>query len=107
MIVSRKEVAIENLSSTSNNVFDLANLVLRLLHSNDGAVLRRLLMTAVSAIDPDPFLYYTTITFPLLCATFPFVFYHCYYLLLTNGIVVTVTLSSGQQIARNPCGLYL
>jgi len=31
MIVSRKEVAIENLSSTSNNVFDLANLVLPLI----------------------------------------------------------------------------
>lgn len=49
MIVSRNEPAIANLPRTSNNVFDLANLVLRLLHSNDGAVLRRLLMTADGA----------------------------------------------------------
>lgn len=51
MIASKNEASIENLPSSSNNVFDLANLVLRLLRSNDGVVLRRLLMTAVSAVD--------------------------------------------------------
>ena len=51
MIASKNEASIENLPSSSNNVFDLANLVLRLLQSNDGVVLRRLLMTAVSAVD--------------------------------------------------------
>lgn len=55
MIASKNEASIENLPSSSNNVFDLANLVLRLLRSNDGVVLRRLLMTAVSAVDPNQY----------------------------------------------------
>lgn len=55
MIASKNEASIENLRSSSNNVFDLANLVLRLLRSNDGVVLRRLLMTAVSAVDPNQY----------------------------------------------------
>ncbi|GMN51106.1 hypothetical protein TIFTF001_020255 [Ficus carica] len=48
-IASKNEASIENLPTSSNNVFDLANLVLRLLRSNDGVVLRRLLMTADGA----------------------------------------------------------
>lgn len=54
-IASKNEASIENLPTSSNNVFDLANLVLRLLRSNDGVVLRRLLMTAVSAVDPNQY----------------------------------------------------
>ncbi|PON63064.1 Tyrosine-protein kinase [Trema orientale] len=48
-ITSRSETSIDYLPIRSNSVFDLANLVLRLLPSKDGAVLRRLLMTANGA----------------------------------------------------------
>ena len=62
-MTSGSETSIDYLPSRSNNVVDLANLVLRLLPSKDGAVLRRLLMTVVSAIDLYlvPFLCYTIV----------------------------------------------
>ncbi|XP_062092902.1 uncharacterized protein LOC133798563 isoform X3 [Humulus lupulus] len=47
IVTSNSETSLDHLPSRSNNVFDLANLVLRILPSKDGAVLRRLLMTAV------------------------------------------------------------
>ena len=59
VITSRNETSTDYSPSTSSNAFDLASLFLRLLRSKDGVVLRRLLMTAVSAIDLEsfPFLY--------------------------------------------------
>lgn len=45
----KNDNAVDYLPSGSNNKFDVANLVLKLLRSRDGVVLRRLWMTAVSA----------------------------------------------------------
>lgn len=50
LIASKSETSSTELTNKANGVFDVANLVLRLLPSRDGVVLRRLLMTAVSAI---------------------------------------------------------
>lgn len=46
VIVSNNETSLDYVP---NREYDVANLILRLLPSKDGAVLRRLLMTAVSA----------------------------------------------------------
>lgn len=56
----KSETSSTNLTNRVNGVFDVANLVLRLLPSQDGVVLRRLLMTAVSAIYLDSFPLYTS-----------------------------------------------
>ena len=52
MIVSNNETSLDYVP---NREYDVANLILRLLPSKDGAVLRRLLMTAVSAFVLEPF----------------------------------------------------
>lgn len=51
MIVSNNETSLDYVP---NREYDVANLVLRLLPSKDGVVLRRLLMTAVSAFVLEP-----------------------------------------------------
>jgi aarF domain-containing kinase len=49
VISSTSEASLDNVPNRATGVFDVANLILRLLPSKDGVVLRRLLMTAVSA----------------------------------------------------------
>lgn len=49
MIASTSETSLGYEPNRATGVFDVANLILRLLPSKDGVVLRRLLMTAVSA----------------------------------------------------------
>ncbi|XP_030488656.2 uncharacterized protein LOC115705459 [Cannabis sativa] len=49
IIKTNSETSLDHVSNRSNNVYDLANLVLKILPSKDGAVLRRLLMTANGA----------------------------------------------------------
>ncbi|KAG7992926.1 hypothetical protein I3843_02G152000 [Carya illinoinensis] len=55
LITSDGETSFGYVPNRANADFDVANLILRLLPSKDGVVLRRLLMTAVSAYDLDPF----------------------------------------------------
>lgn len=52
MIASNNETSLDYVP---NREYDVASLVLRLLPSKDGAALRRLLMTAVSAFVLEPF----------------------------------------------------
>ena len=56
-VASSGETSIDNLPNRTNGVFDIAYLLLRLLPSKDGVVLRRLIMTAVSAIQLDSFFF--------------------------------------------------
>lgn len=48
IMVSNAQASLAYSSDGAAGVFDVANLVLRILPSEDGIVLRRLLMTAVS-----------------------------------------------------------
>lgn len=50
MIAPYSETFLEYTANRVNGVFDIANFVLWLLPSTDGVALRRLLMTAVSAL---------------------------------------------------------
>lgn len=54
MIASTSETSLDYAPNSTTGVFDVANLIMRLLPSKDGVVLRRLLMTAVSAYAPSP-----------------------------------------------------
>ena len=54
MIASKNESLLDYLPNRFSGVFDTAYLVLRLLPSRDGIVLRKLLMTAVSDFEPEP-----------------------------------------------------
>jgi aarF domain-containing kinase len=49
VIASTSETSLDYAPNSATSVFDVANLIMRLLPSKDGVVLRRLLMTAVSA----------------------------------------------------------
>lgn len=53
LLASNGEASINCSPGGVNGAVDVANLVLRLLPSKDGVVLRRLLMTAVSASELD------------------------------------------------------
>lgn len=55
VIASKNESSLDYLPNRSSGVFDTAHLVLRLLPSRDGIVLRKLLMTAVSEFEPETF----------------------------------------------------
>lgn len=55
VIASKNESSLDYLPKRASGVFDTAHLVLRLLPSRDGIVLRKLLMTAVSEFEPEPF----------------------------------------------------
>jgi hypothetical protein len=55
VIASNSENSRDYVPNKANGVYDVANLVFSLLPSKDGAVLRRLLMTAVSAYVLEPF----------------------------------------------------
>lgn len=55
VIASNDDTSPDIIANRTTGVFDVANLVLRLLPSKQGTVLRRLLMTAVSASELDLF----------------------------------------------------